>query len=159
MTILAIDPARLCGWALGSTDEGRIASGTWELVPKPKKGEKVPPDIVKMKALEAHLYESQFTHVDRIAFETPAFHAHSLALISHAKFIATMELWADKNKVETRGYEPAKIKKFATGKGNAKKPDMKKAARKKFLLTKRNVDDNECDAVAILHLALANARH
>ncbi len=62
-----------------------------------------------------------------------------------------LKLWCEENGIEYKGYSPTEIKKHATGKGNAKKPEMIAAAQKKF----RRVfeSDDEADAVWLLDYA------
>jgi Holliday junction resolvasome RuvABC endonuclease subunit len=159
MTVLAIDPAESCGFALGSTERGLIDSGTWFLGPekRKKKGEAKEPDGKKILRLFARLGETfDRQEHDMVVYETPAFGTYPLALISHAKFIAAIELFCETWEIPYRGYTPTQIKKFACGSGNAKKTDMLRAARLRFLLHKDDATDDEADAVALLHLALTN---
>lgn len=50
------------------------------------------------------------------------------------------------------GYTQTAVKKFATGRGNAKKPEMLAWARDAFGDVE---DENQSDALAVLHLHLA----
>jgi hypothetical protein len=53
--------------------------------------------------------------------------------------------------IEHAAVHSATLKKYATGKGNAKKPDMLRAAQTKLLY--EGTDDNEADALWLLHYA------
>jgi len=160
MTILSIDPAEHCGFAIGSTGFGLLDSGMWFLGPtkRKKKGEAKEPDGKKLVRLTEHLADLWGIHnYDTVVYETPAFGTYPLALISHAKFIAVIEACCETNGWAYRGYAPTQIKKFACGSGNAKKADMLRVARDRFLVDKTDVSDDEADAVALLHLALRDA--
>ena len=51
------------------------------------------------------------------------------ALVVQATLQGVLVAWAEEQGLEYRGYSPSEIKKFATGKGNANKEAMVKAAR------------------------------
>jgi Holliday junction resolvasome RuvABC endonuclease subunit len=61
-------------------------------------------------------------------------------------------VWCYDNSIEYRGYSPSEIKKHATGKGNANKDAILKAARQRWPDVEI-VDDNEADALWLLDLA------
>ncbi len=65
-------------------------------------------------------------------------------------------MWADSYNIKCDSYGVGTIKKHATGKGNAKKPQMIEAANKTYSnkLGKKITDDNEADALHILGLAI-----
>ena len=65
--------------------------------------------------------------------------------------MATLTAWAETRGVPYQGVPVGTIKKHATGKGNASKAMMIEAAQARGY---RPVDDNEADAIAILHWAL-----
>jgi Holliday junction resolvasome RuvABC endonuclease subunit len=74
------------------------------------------------------------------------------ALVVQAELQGVIVLWCEQNKVEYRGLSPTEIKRYATGKGNAGKPQMISAARSKWpnvIIT----DDNTADALWILDYA------
>lgn len=76
---------------------------------------------------------------------------HSAAHI-YGGFLAMIEVWAEVNNVRLVAVSPMTIKKFWTGTGRAKKADMIAMAKSKGL---NPVDDNHCDAMALLAYALA----
>lgn len=59
--------------------------------------------------------------------------------------------------VPCRGYSPTEIKKFWTGGGKADKAAMRGAMRQRLPALGQVFDDNEVDAIAILHLHLQRA--
>lgn len=65
--------------------------------------------------------------------------------------MATLTAWAEARGVPYQGVPVGTIKRFATGKGNANKAAMIKAARTKGFSP---ADDNEADAIAILLWAI-----
>ncbi|MGO1069750.1 crossover junction endodeoxyribonuclease RuvC [Lysobacter sp. CA199] len=67
-------------------------------------------------------------------------------------FLAQLTAWCERHGVPYQGVPVGTIKKFATGKGNADKAAMIEAAQR---LGHRPADDNEADALALLHWAIA----
>jgi hypothetical protein len=65
--------------------------------------------------------------------------------------VATLTAWAELRGVPYEGVPVGTIKRHATGKGNAPKQAMIAAARARGYSPE---DDNEADAIAILHWAL-----
>jgi Holliday junction resolvasome RuvABC endonuclease subunit len=147
--ILAIDPAQACGWAFVDTADGAASaiSGAWDLSTRRDESAGM-----KLLRLETKLVDVAKTGVDLVVYETPALHSYALAVISHAKFIGVIERFCTRHRINYRGYAPTEIKKFATGKGNAGKPEMIKAARERWGYA--GDDNNEADALCILHLAV-----
>jgi Holliday junction resolvasome RuvABC endonuclease subunit len=146
MRVLAIDPGANCGFAMSDSGE-RIAVGTWDLSTRRDESAGM-----KLLRLESKLVETMKAGpVDLLVYETPANHTYPLALISHAKYIGVIERFCTKHKINYRGYAPKEIKKFATGNGNAGKPLVIEAVRKRFGYD--GDDNNEADAIALLELA------
>ena len=67
-------------------------------------------------------------------------------------FLAQLTAWCERHGVPYQGVPVGTIKKFATGKGNADKAAMIQAAKR---WGHRPEDDNEADALALLHWAIA----
>ena len=67
-------------------------------------------------------------------------------------FLAQLTAWCERHAVPYQGVPVGTIKKFATGKGNADKAAMIEAAKG---WGHRPEDDNEADALALLHWAIA----
>lgn len=141
LVILACDPASAFGWAIS-----KDVYGTWDM--STRKDESYG---MKLLRLEAKLDElHQMKKLDVLVFERPA-GQHKNSLIMHGKLVGILERWAEKTGVEYRGYSASEIKKFGTGKGNAGKPIMISAAKNKYGYA--GFDDNEADALHLLHLA------
>ena len=70
---------------------------------------------------------------------------------STAGLMATLTAWAELRGVPYQGVPVGTVKRHATGKGNAAKEEMIAAARARGF---RPSDDNEADALAILHWAI-----
>ena len=85
-----------------------------------------------------------------IVYEMPA-GKHVGAVIHHAKLAGIIEEFSETKGIECKGYSSSSIKKLATGKGNAGKPDVIKAAQVRLGYV--GSDDNESDALWLLHLA------
>jgi Holliday junction resolvasome RuvABC endonuclease subunit len=65
--------------------------------------------------------------------------------------MATLTSWAELRGIPYEGVPVGTIKRHATGKGNADKEAMIAAARERGFSP---ADDNEADAIAILHWAI-----
>lgn len=154
MKILALDLGGKCGWAIYS--DGEITSGTWKLVKTNTKKRRELPGyrLVRFNA-ELERIESE-GKIDYVFYEEVHAHAGTDAAHIYGAFRGTLMLFCD-NRAEPipyGSYGVGTIKKRATGKGNAQKPDMIRAANKKLLKKRKVVDDNEADALWILKLAM-----
>lgn len=89
--------------------------------------------------------------VSRIFFEEVRRHIGTDAAHVYGGFMATLMAWCEEHEVPCQGVPVGTIKKFWTGKGNAKKDAMiAEAAARGFDVA----DDNEADALALLHCKL-----
>lgn len=150
MRILALDPATRCGWAYANTlTSGQPALyGEWDLGVS---GSEHAGN--KLARLETRI-ETQITTlgVDKLAIEDASFGSINAATAAfHNMLRGVILLVAARHAVPFVLYKPATIKKFATGHGHAKKPQMILAA--KTLLGVETTSDNIADALFILELA------
>lgn len=147
MRILAIDPATRCGWAYTQVG-GTVASGTWDLSTRRDES-----GGMKLLRFESKLREIATYGVDLIVYEAARHAAPKMqgALVHQARLQGIIERFGEEAKIQYRGYSPSEIKKYATGKGNAGKPQVIAAVRERFGYA--GSDNNEADAIALLHLA------
>lgn len=157
MRILTLDLAKQLGWATFSNETGHhvVRSGSLDLAPDNLRQyesynmryvrfrrfltTRKRPNLIGYEAVRAHRRKGQRGH------NLKAAHAFG-------GYRAVLGSWADEFEIPYTGYEVGDIKKRATGKGNASKEQMVKAAAKLF---HREVeDDNEADALWILALVL-----
>jgi crossover junction endodeoxyribonuclease RuvC len=142
--ILALDLGTTCGYAAGPRP---IVSGTWNL--KPGRFDGGGMRFVKFKARLAEVCDAW--GVQRVAFEEVRKHAGTDAAHVYGGLMATLTAFCEEKKIPYEGIPVGEIKKFWTGRGNAKKEVMiAEAERRGF----HPSDDNEADALAILHLVL-----
>ncbi len=139
--ILSLDIASVTGWAISETEHG-----TWDF--KTRKDESMGMKLLRFRAKLNEVNE--LTRFNLVVYERAAGHFKN-SIIHEAKLIGVVEEWCELNKIAYRSYSATEIKKFATGKGNAKKPDMVKAAQDK--LGYDGEDDNVADALWLLKLA------
>ncbi len=145
--VLALDLGTTTGWALKSPD-GLVTSGTVSFRPRRFDGG-------GMRYLR---FVNWLTELDQLAgpiatiwFEEVRRHAGTDAAHVYGGLMATLTAWAEMRGVPYQGVPVGTIKKHATGKGNASKAMMIEAAQARGY---RPADDNEADAIAILHWAL-----
>ena len=86
-----------------------------------------------------------------IWFEEVRRHVATDAAHVYGGLMATLTAWAELRGVPYQGVPVGTVKRHATGKGNAGKEEMIVAARARGF---RPSDDNEADALAILHWAI-----
>lgn len=98
------------------------------------------------KALDDFKFE---TGLDAIYFEEVRAHKGVDAAHVYGGMLATLSAWCEDQQVPYEGVPVGTIKKFWTGKGNASKEDM---IAKAVQLGYSPADDNEADALALLHL-------
>lgn len=144
-SILAIDPATKCGIAIEKPGIAWVVQ-EWDLSRKANES-----DGLKWMRFRARIKElcSKY-QTQLIVYERPA-GQHMGAVIHHAKLAAVIEETAAELGIECKAYSAGEIKNMATGKGNAKKEDMIKAAQ--YKLGYLGKSDNESDALWLLQLA------
>ena len=146
-TILALDLGTTTGWAIQDHD-GLITSGTASFRPGRYDGG-------GMRYLR---FTNWLTEIDRLSgpieaiyFEEVRRHVGTDAAHVYGGLMASLTSWAELRGVPYQGVPVGTIKRHATGKGNAPKAAMITAARARGYSP---ADDNEADAIAILHWAL-----
>ena len=139
MNILALDIATTTGW------KTETASGVWKL--RQKKDDSTGMKLVRLKSYLKELIELE--RIELVAYERPAGMFKS-AIISESELIGVVLLLCEELSLQCTAYSPTEIKKFATGKGNAKKIDM---IAKAVELGYNPADDNEADAIHLYLLA------
>lgn len=147
MNILALDPATNCGFAHSGG-----ASGTWDC--SVRRDESAGMRLIRFRSKLRAILESDT--IDLVVFEAARNAAPKMqgALVVQATLQGVLLAWCEDNGLDYRGYSPTEIKKHATGKGNANKEAMIKAAKAKW--TDRAIgDDNEADALWLLDMALS----
>ncbi len=146
-TILAIDLGTKTGWALHHSD-GSIISSTEDFKPKRFEGG-------GMRYLRFKRWLNEFLadgDINAVYFEEVRRHLGVDAAHAYGGFMAHLTAWCEKNNIPYQGVAVGTIKKHATGKGNAGKLEVIAAMRKLGHLPD---DDNEADALALLHWAMA----
>lgn len=145
MSILALDLGTTTGWACSMDRHCSVLSGTWSF--KPLRFEGGGMRYVHFRErLNEFLYRPPLS---TIYFEEVRRHAGTTAAHVYGGFMATLEAWCEERKIPYQGVPVGAIKKYWTGKGNASKEDMIESARMRGF---DPVDDNEADALAILHM-------
>ncbi len=91
---------------------------------------------------------------DVIAYERPNALQSTPANECVFGLTAAMHEEATENKIETLTIGTSELKKYATGKGNAGKPKMIEAAKKRWGLEDHPLGDDEADALCILAWAM-----
>ena len=150
-SILALDLGRTTGWAL-LTPQRSIHSGFETF--KPSRFESSGMALLRFRSW-LNTVHHQAGGLGICVFEEVRRHRGTTAAHTYGEFLGQLKAWADEEntKVPYLGIPVGTIKKFATGKGNANKQMMIKAVREKF--GHSNVtDDNEADALALLHWAI-----
>ena len=141
--ILALDLGTNTGFAVGSL--GAVVSGTWNLKQSRFDGAGMRFVKLRQRLVETHAAYG----LTAIYFEEVRRHIGTDAAHAYGGYLATLQAWCEDHKVPHSGVPVGEIKRFWTGKGNAKKDDMMaEAARRGFAPR----DDNEADALALFHL-------
>ena len=126
--VLGIDLATQCGWAVLNADGTRIDSGSWSC--KVLRGEGPSFRYVRFKR---YLRDLVAAHPGAIlVYEKVERHIGADAAHVYGAFEAALQEVCDDLKVVYRGHGVGTIKKTATGKGNAKKPEMIAAANARW---------------------------
>ena len=146
-TILALDLGTTTGWALRG-HAGLITTGTASFKPGRYDGG-------GMRYLR---FTNWLTELDRLSgpisaiwFEEVRRHAGTDAAHVYGGLLASLTSWGELRGIPYEGVPVGTIKRHATGHGNAPKYAMIAAAHARGYSP---ADDNEADAIAILHWAL-----
>lgn len=146
MKILALDLGTKTGWAVVAPS-GSIYSGVEEQKTTRFEGG-------GMRYMRFAQWLDQFhmrKTLDLVVFEEVRRHLSTDSAHAYGGFMATLTRWCEERKVPYQGVPVQTIKKFWTGKGNASKDVMVKIARERGF---KPADDNEADALALLHWAM-----
>lgn len=143
MRILGLDPAATCGFA--HSDGVR---GIWMLAVNRDKH-----PGRRLERFRRHLFTIRRERgVDLLAAEDAGFGSKwENVQAMHNELRGVIKLVAAEWEIPIVLVQPSKLKKWLTGKGNAKKPDMIHWVGKRFGV--RTDDDNVADAVAVMEFA------
>jgi Holliday junction resolvasome RuvABC endonuclease subunit len=148
MTLLTLDLGTHTGWALQHRD-GTVTSGTEHFQPQRFEGGGM--RYLRFKRWLAEVAPAA-EGLDTVYFEEVRRHAGVDAAHAYGGFLAHLTAWCEQHQVPYQGVRVGTIKKHATGVGNAPKAAMVAAMQAKGHPV---TDDNEADALALLHWALA----
>ena len=146
-TILALDLGTTAGWALRAA-EGQIAHGFVSF-----KSQRFEGGGMRYLRFRRWLTEMKATvaspqSIDAVYFEEVRRHLGVDAAHVFGGLLATLTAWCEHHQIPYQGVPVGTIKHHATGRGNAGKQEVIAAMR---ALGHPVTDDNEADALAILH--------
>jgi Holliday junction resolvasome RuvABC endonuclease subunit len=145
-SILSLDLGTHTGWALRQAD-GATTSGVEHF--KPQRFEGGGMRFLRFKRWLTDV-KQMADRIDAIYFEEVRRHAGIDAAHAYGGFMAHLTAWCEHHSIPYQGVPVGTIKKHATGKGNASKEEMIDAIRQRGIHV---TDDNEADALALLHWA------
>jgi len=143
-TTLALDLGTTTGWAM-RPQLGNIAHGFVSL--KPQRFEGGGMRYLRFKRWLSEL-KAMSGEIQSVYFEEVRRHAGVDAAHVYGGLLATLTAWCEHHSIPYQGVPVGTIKKHATGKGNAGKHAVIAAMR---ALGHPVSDDNEADALALLH--------
>lgn len=139
--LLALDIATLTGWCVCSQ------SGVWDLSTdgEESKGLRHYRFYQRLKEIAAT------TELKFVVYELPAIQGKFPNFVA-VELMGVLKMFCAVNGMKFKGYPPATLKKWATGSGKAKKPEMVEAAKTRYGVIPK--DDNEADALHLYHMAI-----
>jgi len=140
MKILSLDIATNTGWKTATS------SGVWNL--KPNRGESEGMRVVRFKSKVREMITIE--GINLVSYERPA-GLHKSSIMVASEMVGVLKDLCIEVGVDLACYSASEIKKFATGKGNANKEAMIKAAVDLGFSPK---DDNEADAIHLYNLSV-----
>lgn len=141
---LCLDLGTTTGFALVPSLQSAIVSGTWNCAPGKNSGAGM--RFLKFQRQLDDIHAK--TPLTTVHYEEVRRHLGTDAAHCYGGLYGVLTAWCEKNNVPYQGVPVQTIKKFWTGKGNAKKEVMIEAAR---LHGYEPDDDNEADAIALAH--------
>jgi Holliday junction resolvasome RuvABC endonuclease subunit len=147
LIVLALDLGTITGWALRTLD-GQIAHGFVSFRPQRFEGGGM--RYLRFKRWLTEL-KSMANDIHAVYFEEVRRHAGVDAAHVYGGLMATLTTWCEHHNIPYQGVPVGTIKKHATGKGNASKDEVIAAMR---TIGHPVTDDNEADALALLHWAI-----
>lgn len=144
--ILSLDLGTKTGWATRSSD-GVITSGTINFKNDRFQGGGM--RFLKFRKFLSDLNQSTGP-ISAVFFEEVRRHLGVDAAHAYGGFMAHLTAWCEQYEIPYQGVPVGTIKRHATGKGNASKAMMIEAARGR---SHNPADDNEADALALIHWA------
>ena len=152
--VLALDLGTCTGWALQERS-GRICSGSQPFRPQRYEGGGM--RFLRFQRWLTELSQSATSAeqalIDQVVFEEVRRHAGVDAAHAYGGFLGLLGSFCEHHRIPYQGVPVGTIKRFITGKGNASKEQVIAAVRG---LGHSPVDDNEADALALLHWAIAS---
>lgn len=149
MSVLGLDLATATGWAIHHPG-GAVSSGVWHLKGGAKKSSAVVAPGVRPLNLWRRLSLVPAESIGLVVYEAAIGRGQlggAAAALAH-QLAGVLLLWCETHGLAYEAIYPGTLKKFATGSGAAKKPEMIAAAES--VIGRKVADDNEADAV---HLA------
>lgn len=146
MILLALDLGTTTGWARCETESGLIVVGTQSFKPQRYEGG-------GMRYLRFQRWLTDL-EADQIMFEEVRGHKGVDAAHIYGGLLAHLTAWCESRNIPYQGVPVGTIKKYWAGSGNAGKAIMIKIAQERGFTVK---DDNEADALALLHWMLDHA--
>ena len=147
-TILALDLGTTTGWAIRGTD-GLITSGSQSFKPGRYDGG-------GMRYLRFGNWLNELVTLSApfgmVAYEEVRRHAGTDAAHIYGGLMGTLTAWCELRGIPYAGIPVGTWKREFTGKGNASKDAVQARCRELGL---RPVDDNEADALGVLHAVMA----
>jgi crossover junction endodeoxyribonuclease RuvC len=144
---IGLDLGTKCGWAVLARDGGRLGSGTWDL--RVRADESAGMRLVRLRRNMLDLLAAYPNAL--VSYELVRRHEGTKAAHVYGALRDTMLMIVDEHEgVEARDVAVADIKRLATGKGNASKEHMIRAAKadpRWFPDPLVDLDDNEADAL------------
>ncbi len=151
LTILTLDLGTKTGWAMRRSGHP-VTSGTISFRNDRYQGGGM--RFLKFTHWLDALLEAA-GRIDAIYFEEVRRHLGVDAAHAYGGFLAHLTAWCERQGVAYEGVPVGTIKRHVTGKGNASKAQVIAAVRQRG---HRPSDDNEADALAILHWVFDNGR-
>lgn len=142
MKYLALDLASKTGWAITAK-----ISGVWDF--RVKREEDPARRLVKLYRSMSKLFVTE--GFDRVVIERPNLYGTGQRMqgaFVGIEMSGVVRLWCGQRNIPVESVVSSQIKKFATGRGNAKKPDMVARARKVW--GEVVIDDNHADALWLM---------